>query len=283
MLADAAVGTQGGPLLYIGNYGMVGPTTSTTTMGKLISSDWRTTSTATAFLGRFRLLSSCLPDGTLCRALPSFTTSTICTNSTSSSTACWSTTRRETDGVEAMWSHVLTNNHYMAKHQNNEVTFSWGARFLKVYDEFNLKMLGSVLHDVFVDTSFTNQIVGPQVGAAVGQSPAAVDAGCERPIHVRLQPGGLGSDRPDGPRPGAGRLEPAAVCPGDRVLARAHRAAILAGGGDAAAGAVQLHAIVLDEVRLYGRVHRQHQASGAVGRLLRCRTLATRTPARRTC
>jgi hypothetical protein len=59
---------------------------------------------------------------------------------------------------------VLTNNHYMAKHQNNQVTFSWGARYLKLYDEFNLNMLGSVLHDVSVDTSFKNQIIGPQIG-----------------------------------------------------------------------------------------------------------------------
>jgi hypothetical protein len=35
---------------------------------------------------------------------------------------------------------------------------------LKLYDEFNLNMLGSVLHDVFVDTSFKNQIIGPQIG-----------------------------------------------------------------------------------------------------------------------
>jgi hypothetical protein len=70
----------------------------------------------------------------------------------------------ETNGVEAMWSHVLTNGHYMAKHQNNHVTLSWGARFLRMYDEFRVDALGSVLHDAFWDTSFTNQIVGPQVG-----------------------------------------------------------------------------------------------------------------------
>lgn len=69
----------------------------------------------------------------------------------------------ETDGVEAMWSHSLTKRHRMAKHQNNEFTLSWGARFLKLYDQFRVDAEGSILHDGFWDTSFTNQIVGPQV------------------------------------------------------------------------------------------------------------------------
>jgi hypothetical protein len=70
----------------------------------------------------------------------------------------------ETNGVEAMWSHTLTNSHYMAKHQNNEVTLSLGARYLRLYDQFRVDALGSILHDAFWDTSFRNQIVGPQVG-----------------------------------------------------------------------------------------------------------------------
>jgi hypothetical protein len=65
-----------------------------------------------------------------------------------------------------MWTHTLSNRHFMAKKQNNWVTLSWGARFLRLYDEFFADMQGSVLHDVFVDTSFTNQIVGPQVGVS---------------------------------------------------------------------------------------------------------------------
>ena len=69
----------------------------------------------------------------------------------------------ETDGVEAMWTHQLTNNHYMAKHQNNRLSLSWGARFLRLYDEFSVDAEGSILGRSFWDTSFTNQIVGPQV------------------------------------------------------------------------------------------------------------------------
>jgi hypothetical protein len=70
----------------------------------------------------------------------------------------------ESDGVEVMWSQMVTNRHYMAKRQNNQVTLSWGARYLRLYDEFFTDMQGSVLHDVFVDTSYINSIVGPQVG-----------------------------------------------------------------------------------------------------------------------
>jgi hypothetical protein len=70
----------------------------------------------------------------------------------------------ETDGVELMWTHELTNNHYMAKHQNNRLTISGGARFLRLYDQFRVDAEGSILGRSFWDTSFTNQIVGPQVG-----------------------------------------------------------------------------------------------------------------------
>jgi hypothetical protein len=69
----------------------------------------------------------------------------------------------ETDGVELMWTHQLTNNHYMAKHQNNRVSIAGGARFLRLYDQFRVDAEGSILGRSFWDTSFTNQIVGPQV------------------------------------------------------------------------------------------------------------------------
>jgi hypothetical protein len=62
-----------------------------------------------------------------------------------------------------MWSHHLTNNHYQAKHQNNRLSISGGARFLRLYDQFRVAAEGSILGRSFWDTSFTNQIVGPQV------------------------------------------------------------------------------------------------------------------------
>jgi Putative beta barrel porin-7 (BBP7) len=72
--------------------------------------------------------------------------------------------RTETDGVELMWSHQLTNQHYMAKHKNNRMTVSWGTRFLRLYDEFRVDADGSILGSSFWNTSFTNQVVGPQIG-----------------------------------------------------------------------------------------------------------------------
>jgi hypothetical protein len=72
--------------------------------------------------------------------------------------------RTNTGGVEIMSTHQLTQQNYMAKHQNNQVSVSWGARFLRLYDEFDVNALGSVIGDSFWDTSFTNNIVGPQVG-----------------------------------------------------------------------------------------------------------------------
>lgn len=74
------------------------------------------------------------------------------------------TSHTETDGVELMWTHNLTNNHYMKKHQNNRLTLSGGARYLRMYDQFRVDAEGSILHGAYWDTSFTNQIVGPQVG-----------------------------------------------------------------------------------------------------------------------
>lgn len=71
--------------------------------------------------------------------------------------------RATTTGVEAMWTHDLTRQHYMAKNQNNQVTVAWGARYLQMYDEFDVNGFGSILGDSFWDTSFRNNLVGPQV------------------------------------------------------------------------------------------------------------------------
>jgi hypothetical protein len=62
-----------------------------------------------------------------------------------------------------MWTHDLTNNHYMAKNQNNRLRLGAGARFLRLHDRFRVDALGSILGDSFWDTTITNQIVGPQL------------------------------------------------------------------------------------------------------------------------
>jgi Putative beta barrel porin-7 (BBP7) len=53
----------------------------------------------------------------------------------------------------------------MAKNQNNRLEVSYGARFLKLYDEFDVTGSGGILDASFWDTSINNQIVGPQLGA----------------------------------------------------------------------------------------------------------------------
>jgi hypothetical protein len=67
------------------------------------------------------------------------------------------------DGVEIMYDQELTNQHYMAKNQNNRITVSYGARFMRLYDDYNVTAIGSILHDAAWDTSFDNDMVGPQV------------------------------------------------------------------------------------------------------------------------
>ena len=70
----------------------------------------------------------------------------------------------ETNGVELMWSHRLTNRHWQAKHQNNYLQMYYGARYMKLYDEFTFFGEGSFLGDTTAITSFDNSIVGPQIG-----------------------------------------------------------------------------------------------------------------------
>ena len=48
--------------------------------------------------------------------------------------------------------------------QNNRVSLSWGCAVPAAVRSVPRRCQGSILHDAFWDTSFTNQIVGPQVG-----------------------------------------------------------------------------------------------------------------------
>jgi hypothetical protein len=69
------------------------------------------------------------------------------------------------NGVEAMWTHELTNRHYQAKHQNNHIELAAGARFLQLKDYFGFLADGGILGRTFSDTWLNNNIVGPQVRA----------------------------------------------------------------------------------------------------------------------
>jgi hypothetical protein len=154
LLAGAALGTQVGPMAYVGNYGASQEDDELPVDFFRITDDIN----ENGFFGVGFVLD---PDGNVILVFTDFGDlhefNIFFDNVTIRSTT-------ETDGVELMWTHNLTNNHYMAKHQNNRLTLSGGARFLRLYDQFRVDAEGSILGRSFWDTSFTNQIVGPQVG-----------------------------------------------------------------------------------------------------------------------
>jgi hypothetical protein len=155
-LADSEIGTQVGPMAYVGNYGAsveVGALPfiffrladdlngNGLTGGDIVLITGPDGVTRVAFIRDF---------GDLHKFNIFFDTVTV-HNTT------------QTDGVELMWTHDLTNQNYMAKHQNNQLTVAWGARFLRLSDEFDVNAEGSILGHSFWNTRFTNNIVGPQV------------------------------------------------------------------------------------------------------------------------
>ena len=70
----------------------------------------------------------------------------------------------ELQGIEIIHTHRLSNRHRMAKFQNNDVEFTYGARYLRLRDQFNVNGEGGVLGSSFWDTTITNNLVGPQIG-----------------------------------------------------------------------------------------------------------------------
>ncbi|MCC6492254.1 MAG: BBP7 family outer membrane beta-barrel protein, partial [Pirellulales bacterium] len=70
----------------------------------------------------------------------------------------------ESVGVELMKYYRLKNDHFMAKHQNNEITLSAGVRYLQLNDQFIVNAEGGVMGLSFWDTQVVNHLVGPQIG-----------------------------------------------------------------------------------------------------------------------
>lgn len=155
-LADATIGTQVGPLAYVGNYGA---STEVDTLpipflrlADDINGNGILASVPVIIIGPGGVARlGFLRDFDDLHKFDIFFDNVTVHN------------RTVTNGVEAMWTHELTKQHYMAKHQNNTVSVAWGARFLRMYDEFDVNGQGSILGNSFWDTSFTNNIVGPQV------------------------------------------------------------------------------------------------------------------------
>ncbi|MEX0641585.1 MAG: BBP7 family outer membrane beta-barrel protein, partial [Pirellulales bacterium] len=152
-LLDASGGTQAGPMMYVGNYGSSAEDDDIPAAIFRIADDID----EDGIPGSGVILD---PDGNPILFFTDFDDlhqfNIFFDNATIRNTT-------QTDGVEAMWTHDLTNQHYMAKHKNNRLTAAWGARFLRLYDDFRVDAQGSILGQSFWDTSFTNNIVGPQV------------------------------------------------------------------------------------------------------------------------
>jgi Putative beta barrel porin-7 (BBP7) len=156
--ADAALGTQVGPLAYVGNY------------GGMLEDDIDDDPMITFFRltddlnGNFIFGSAVIID-------PVTGQITVLTDYGDLHTfniafdQVQVRSRTKMTGVEAMWTHELTNRHYMAQHQNNHVELSFGARFMEVDDFFGFLADGGILGRTFSDTRIRNDIVGPQVRA----------------------------------------------------------------------------------------------------------------------
>lgn len=153
LFLGASAGTQVGPMMYVGNYGATGE--DDTVPGTQFR--WADDLDEDNIPGSAVLVDA---DGNVIGMVTDF-------NDLHKFDIFFDSvfvrSQTQVDGVEAMWTHDLTNQNYMAKNQNNRLTAAWGARFLRLYDDFRVDAEGSILGRTFWDTSFTNNIVGPQV------------------------------------------------------------------------------------------------------------------------
>ncbi|MEM9351927.1 MAG: BBP7 family outer membrane beta-barrel protein [Planctomycetota bacterium] len=69
----------------------------------------------------------------------------------------------ETQGIEIMKTYRLPNKYRMAKHQNNNLMIAYGARYLRLNDNFIVNGEGGTLGTSSWDTLIENHIVGPQI------------------------------------------------------------------------------------------------------------------------
>lgn len=167
-LAGAITGTQVGPIVYVGNYGEVQePDIDDDTINFIRLTD---DIDEDLIPGAAILVDE---DGDIVGVLTDF-------DDLHEFNIAFGTLRvhtvTDTSGIEAMWTQVLTNQRYMAKHQNNHLEFSYGARFLRFNDRFRVDaddpadvasfpagVHGGIMGYSFWDTGFDNQIFGPQV------------------------------------------------------------------------------------------------------------------------
>ncbi len=69
----------------------------------------------------------------------------------------------ETQGVEIMRTHELSNRHLLESKRRNRWEIAYGVRFLRIRDSFFFQGTGDLLGLTQVETGAENQIVGPQI------------------------------------------------------------------------------------------------------------------------
>src|SRR5262249_42855730 len=120
--ADSLIGTQRGPYSYVGNFGSVTDTNAPPIPFLHISDDINGNGimggTPITIIG---------PDGIarlgILHDFDDLHEFNVFFDSVTTHT------RTNVNGVEIMSTHQLSNQNYMAKHQNNMLSVSWGARF----------------------------------------------------------------------------------------------------------------------------------------------------------
>jgi len=159
-LSGATIGTQGGPLLYVGNYGGI--------LEPAIDDDDDVT------IPFFRLTDDIDEDGIPGAIVIIDPVTGLLTTMTDfddlhefniAFDQVVVRTRAKMNGVEAMWTHDMTNRHYQAKHQNNHIELGVGARYIQFEDYFSFLANGGIMGQSFSNTWLDNQIVGPQLRA----------------------------------------------------------------------------------------------------------------------
>lgn len=159
-LAGATLGTQGGPVLYVGNYGGI--------LEPGVDDDDDVT------IPFFRITDDIDEDGIPGAIIIIDPDTGLLTTMTDfgdlhefniAFDQVVVRTRAKMNGVEAMWTHDMSNRHYQAKHQNNHIELGVGARYLQFEDYFSFLANGGIMGQSFSNTWLDNQIVGPQVRA----------------------------------------------------------------------------------------------------------------------
>jgi len=162
-LEGALIGTQVGPIAYVGNYGGILEPGNQNDQNVTLPFFRLTDDINENGIPGAIVVITVLPDGSL--ALTTLTDFGDLHTFNIAFDQVVVRTRAKMNGVEAMWTHELTNRHYQAKHQNNHIELGVGARYVQFEDYFSFLANGGIMGQTFSNTWLDNDIVGPQVRA----------------------------------------------------------------------------------------------------------------------